>query len=381
MEFKILASTSTENNNIKSRYNKLSGELAGICYMQGDFESIQNQTDEKKLSRAEMIKENGHHSVFDHEFVTLYFEDVPKLFAMLLNNERVYATSEKSARYTKMNVAGKEKELYDKWLGIMKAVITERYGKEKYFTAKRIEKLAQENARYFISIYTPTSLAYTVSYRQLNYLYTELKNCLKSSNPYIAKMSDTIMNFCNFLEKNDLIDEKIANFAQNKAISLFARKKRKEYFGDTYCTNYTGSFAMLAQAQRHRSLCYEFYDTDEIGFYVPEIIAKNDKLKQMWLEDMMSVASLCPQGKLINICARGLPENFLLKANERLCTCAQLEVCVQTKKTLLKYIAKTDDEEIRQLLTEKDKGARCLTGYKCANPCGFKEGINLTREI
>ena len=227
MEFKILASTSTENNNIKSRYNKLSGELAGICYMQGDFESIQNQTDEKKLSRAEMIKENGHHSVFDHEFVTLYFEDVPKLFAMILNNERVYATSEKSARYTKMNVAGKEKELYDKWLGIMKAVITQRYGKEKYFTAKKIEKLAQENARYFISIYTPTSFAYTVSYRQLNYLYTELKNCLKSSNPYIAKMSDIITNFCNFLEKNDLIDEKIANFAQNKAISLFARKKEK----------------------------------------------------------------------------------------------------------------------------------------------------------
>lgn len=381
MEFKILASTSTENNDIKNRYNKLSGELAGICYMQGDFESIQNQSDEKKLSRAEMIKENGHHSVFDHEFITLYFEDVPKLFAMILNNERVYATSEKSARYTKMNVSGKEKELYDKWLEIMKVAITERYGKEKYFTAKRIEKLAQENARYFISIYTPTSFAYTVSYRQLNYLYTELKNCLKSSNPYIVRLKETITNFCEFLEKNDIIDEKIANFVQNKSISLFARKKRKEYFGDTYCINYTGSFAMLAQSQRHRSLCYEFYDTDEIGFYVPEIIAKNDKLKQMWLDDMMSVASVCPQGKLINICERGLPENFVLKANERLCTCAQLEVCVQTKKTLLKYIAKTDDEEIRQLLIGKDKGARCLTGYKCATPCGFKEGINLTREI
>lgn len=381
MEFKILASTSTDNNDIKNRYNKISGELAGICYMQNDFASVQSQCDEKKLSRAEMIKENGHHSVFDHEFVTLYFQDAPKLFAMILNNERVYATSEKSARYTKMKVDGKEKMLYDKWFGIMKTVIAQRYGKEKYFTPKRIEKLAQENARYFISVYTPTSFAYSLSYRQLNYLYQELKNCLKSSNPYIVKLSDSIKNFCDFLEKNNIIDEKIANFAQNKEISLFAHKKRKEYFGDTYCTNYVGSFAMLAQAQRHRSLCYEFYDTDEISFYVPEIISKNNDLKQMWLEDMQSVASLCPQGKLINICERGLPENFLLKANERLCTSAQLEVCVQTKKTLLKYIAKTDDEEIRQLLTEKDKGARCLAGYKCASPCGFNEGINLTREI
>ena len=381
MEFKILASTSTENDDLKNKYNKLSGELAGICYMQGDFVSIQSQSDEKKLSRAEMIKENGHHSVFDHEFITLYLEDVPKLFAMMLNNERVYATSEKSARYTKMNVGGKEKELYDKWFKIMQEVITKRYGDEKYFTPKRIEKLARENARYFISVYTPTSFAYSVSYRQLNYLYSKLKNCLNSKNPYIQKMADAIQNFCNFLEKSDLIDEKIANYVQNKGISLFAHKKRKEYFGDTYCTNYTGSFAMLAQAQRHRSLCYEFYDTDEISFYVPEIIAKNEVLKQMWIDDMKSVANLCPQGKLINICERGLPENFVLKTNERLCTCAQLEVCVQTKKTLLKYIAKTDDEEIRQLLTEKNKGARCLTGYKCASPCGFKDGIALSREI
>lgn len=381
MEFKILASTSTDNANIQNRFNILSGELAGICYMQGDFEAIQNQPNEKKLGRAEMIKENGHHSVFDHEYITLYLDGIPKLFAMLLNNERVYTTSEKSARYTKMKVSGIEQELYNKWLDIMKEVIAKRYGNEKYFTPKKIEKLAQENARYFISVYTPTSMAYTTSYRQLNYLYTELKNCLKSGNPYIQRMAGTIQSFCDFLEKNAIIDEKIANFAEKKRISLFATKKRTEHFGDTYCTNYKGSFAMLAQAQRHRSLSYEFYDTDQVEFYVPEIIAKNEKLKQMWLDDMQKLAMFCPQGKLINISERGLPENFIQKANERLCTCAQLEVCVQTKKTLLKYIAKTTDDDIRQMLLEKDKGARCLTGFKCASPCGFKDGITLSREI
>ena len=138
---------------------------------------------------------------------------------------------------------------------------------------------------------------------------------------------------------------------------------------------------MLGQAQRHRSLSYEFFDTKEQSFYVPLLIRKNESLKKMWLDDMQKVAHLFPQGKMVNICERGLVENLLQKANERLCTSAQLEVCLQTKNTLLKYALKTEDDSIKKLLLEKAKGARCLTGFDCQSPCGFKDGITLEREI
>lgn len=64
---------------------------------------------------------------------------------MVLNNEGIYNTSEKSARYTKMVLKDKEQELYNKWLEIFKREISDMY-KDKYpqvFTDQKIEKLAQ----------------------------------------------------------------------------------------------------------------------------------------------------------------------------------------------------------------------------------------------
>ena len=45
------------------------------------------------------------------------------------------------------------------------------------------------------------------------------------------------------------------------------------------------------------------------------------------------------------------------------------------------YIEKTADGEIKSMLEKYNNGARCTSGYKCKNPCGFKEGIDLSREI
>lgn len=380
MNFQILASTNFDNKNIKNRFDEFSGELAGICYMQSDLKTIQDSELSKKLKRTNMIKENGHHSVFDHEYITLYFEDVPKFFAMILNNEQMYTTSEKSARYTKMNIDGTEKELYDKWLNIFKKLIPLKYPNEPYFTEKRIEKLAQENARYFISVFTPTCFAYTVSFRQLNYLYSFFKNA-DYTNKYFCKLKPTIDEFLYFLENNDLIDEKLYNFAKNRQFSIFSKKECKEYFGDVYVTKYLGSFAEFAQAQRHRTLNYSFADTPYTSFYIPKLIEKNEKLKQMWLEDMQKVKDNIPQATLIQIQESGTYENFMLKANERLCTCAQLEIENQTKITLQKYIYYTTDEEIKNTLLTINKGARCLSNFKCNTPCKFPDGIKLDREI
>lgn len=380
MEMKILAATSPNLTNFKDTFNKFSGELAGICYMPKDIDSILNQPIEKKLSRAEMTKQNGHHSVFDHEYVTLYLKDIPKMFAMLLNNEKVYTTSEKSARYTKMQTSGVQLDLFLKWQEIIKNLIVKKYGNQPYFSEKRIEKLAQENARYFLSVYTPTSLAYTVSYRQLNYIYTWLKNLDKTNSQLIYNLKPVADEFCKLLEKNNLIDENLAEFGENRQFSLIAQKDRREYFGDVYSTSYQGSFASLAQAQRHRSLNYEIKEMSIKTYYIPKIL--DDKnLQEMWIEDMLKVEEITPQGQLVQIYERGTPENFILKVKERLCTCAQLEIANQTKNTLEKYIANTDDMQIKNMLEKYNNGARCTSDYKCKTPCMFKEGITLEREI
>lgn len=53
---------------------------------------------------------------------------------MIINNEKEYTTSEKSARYTKIIVeevsiiTPKEQLLYNKWLEIFKMKIKEQYG-------------------------------------------------------------------------------------------------------------------------------------------------------------------------------------------------------------------------------------------------------------
>lgn len=381
MEFHIYATTSLNRNNVQETFNKMGGELAGICYMSGTLGDVIKQPREKIFKRAEMVKENRHHSVFDHEYITLYLQDVPKMFAMLLNNEKMYTTSEKSARYTQMNVKGIELDLYTKWKEIFIRLIKSKYGNEPYFDDKRIEKLAQENARYFLSVYTSTSLAYTTSYRQLNYLYTWLKNIENHPSNLIKKLKPTADKFCLFLEINHLVDPKIANLADEKGFSLIAQKDRKEYFGDVYSTNYYGSFAELAQAQRHRTLSYEIKELNFATFYVPKIIRDNETLKTMWVEDMLKVKDITPQGQIVQIFERGTPENFILKLKERLCTCAQLEINDQTKATLEKYIKNTDDAEVKAMLEKYNKGARCTSGFKCNTPCKFADGINLDREI
>ena len=76
--------------------------------MPSTFDEILNE----KLKLQKRIREtqvNGHHSVYDHSYIMLYLDQVPKLLAMLINNERMYTTSEKSARYTKMEMKGIEK--------------------------------------------------------------------------------------------------------------------------------------------------------------------------------------------------------------------------------------------------------------------------------
>lgn len=381
MKVEIVASTSRQLPNFREEFDELGGELAGICYMPHTFDDVKNQPLDRKLARAGLVKDGGHHSVFDHEYVTLYLEDVPKMFAMLLNNERAYNTSEKSGRYTKMTTVGMQADLYAKWSKILEKLIKDRYGNEQYFDNKRIRKLALENARLFLSVYTPTSLAYTVSFRQLNYLYAWLGKLQQDSSPLLSPLAKTADEFCKKLEDLDLIDPDLVAYGKARDFSIMAKRDMQEYFGDVYCTKYKGSFAQYAQAERHRSLTYQMAELPTPEFYIPPLVQEDDKLCEEWLTDMLQVHEFTPQGSMVQIYERGTPEAFVLKMRERLCTCAQLEICDQTQKTLQKYLESTDDPAIIEMLSPYSKGARCLVGFECRSKCAFRDGITMERKI
>ena len=386
MKIKIIATTSTKEENFEDQksFNNFSGKVAGICYMPGNFEDLMNESEEKTIRRANSTKLNGHHSVFDHEYVSLYLENIPKLLAMMLNNEKIYTTSEKSARYTIMeNSTPLEKELYSKWHKIFVEEISKKYGgSSPFFDERRIKKLAQENARYFLSILTPTSMVYTASYRQLNYLCGWMKKFESNENQLIKSLKPQADAFIAFLQKQNLLDESLMNDNKERDFSLFAKRDRKECFDESYSINYTGSYASFAQAQRHRTIKYEIKQIVPPEYYVPELIKNNQELKTMWLKDMQKVAHLHPQAELVAINERGTPEDFILKTKERLCSCAQLEIMRQTEDTLNRYYENTTNEDVKNYLDKYRGGARCVnSNFKCETPCKFKEGINLDREI
>lgn len=375
----------------KSEFDILSGHAAGVCYMPDNFEALKNEPIEKTMKRAERTKISQHHSVYGHPHITLSLEDIPKGLAMVLNNEGIYNTSEKSARYTKMVLKDKEQELYNKWLEIFKREISDMY-KDKYpqvFTDQKIEKLAQENARYLISVFTPTSMIYTVSYQQLNYIYQMFVNEINSteSNAFMQALKPAMQDFCKSIETTPYLDAEIANGVNNKdrKLSLIGRMiKPEQIFSDVYSVSYEGSFAQLAQAQRHRTLAYNMTLLDEPKFYVPPIIRRSEQLTKEWTNDCEKQTSVFPQGLLVNINEFGRLDWFIQKMKERKCTCAQLEINQQTNLILKKYV-----EELRaknhpraEELAQYTKGARCtFPEYNCPTPCGFKEGINETRLI
>lgn len=385
MKVSIIATTKTDGNKAsKEEFDMLGGHAAGVCYMADTFSKILNE--EKTITRKRIIRtqNTGHHSVYDHAFISLYIDDIPKLLAMLLNNEKMYTTSEKSARYTKMNIKGIEKELYFKWLVIFKKEITKLYG--SVYNDGQIEKLAQENSRYLISVMTPTTLIYTVSYRQLNYLYGWIERLInEKGNKVIELLKPSLIKLNKEFKKTGYIEEKLFNNHKNREFSLFEKHHQQSlYFGDVYCTTYLGSLAQFAQTHRHRTIAYSISFLKKPSFYIPTIISKNKDLVAEWLHDMDLVKDLIPQGMMVSINERGTYEAFILKLKERLCTHAQLEICNQTKETLIAYTkALKDSNHYRyQDLIRYTKGARCtFDDFICNDQCHFKEGILLKRKI
>lgn len=380
-----------KNYKNKDAFDDLSGKHAGVCYMKDTYEVINKEPRKKTLARIKQTKVGGHHSVYDHNFLSLELSGISKAMAMLLNNEKWYVTSEKSGRYTVMKGTAREEELYNKWCKIFADEITKEYKEKnpKFFTDLKIKKLAMENARYLNSIYSRgTIMVYTISYRQLNYLYGFFKDLIEkgSDKEFYKKLMPEIKEFYNELSKLSYIDELLVNNGKNRTFSLINNNPEpEEYFGDVYQTSFMATAPCFAQNIRHRTLWCSMEDIPKKPtYYVPPIISSNKELTKQWLADISSNAENVPQGMLLKCHEAGTLDSFILKLYERKCTSAQLEINELTNEQLKKYY-KTLKSKKHPRASELERythGSRCTFGnYTCTMPCGFKEGINETRKI
>ena len=167
-----------------------SGKIAGICYDQEGYDHVLEEDEDKTQKRVNMTLGNGHHSVYGHTHVTFYIKGLSKLMAMILNNEQEYNTSERSLRYTAITndedsvISDEEVRLYYKWLNIFKTKINEKYG--DFFPARKVKTLAQENARALVTVFMPTSMIYTTSLRQINYIASWMIEYMKKDRKSVV---------------------------------------------------------------------------------------------------------------------------------------------------------------------------------------------------
>ncbi|MDD2444992.1 MAG: FAD-dependent thymidylate synthase [Candidatus Nanoarchaeia archaeon] len=327
---------------------------ARICYSEKNWDELLNESFMPGLVGS--LIGRGHHSPFDHFFLNFYFDGPEKSLAMIFNNQGLYNTSEKSARYTVMrDISREQKRLYDKWSSWFLSEVSQRFPEEKFHTLynrKRpsekslAEKLSQENARYMTSVFTPTKMTHSLTWRQTNIIYHWFTNFIKenenSSDEFKGKLAEAMKGYTESdLIKKWIIDEAQVKMKGNIPLSFF-RKPVEEHFGeDIYSTNYLGSFASLAQLQRHRLVNYSISSGFEKGalngFYVPRLVEASGKTNE-WLDDLYFIARTdFPQAQLLNIGERGYRENLSAKVEERECGLAQLETARIVDNLLKSY--------------------------------------------
>ena len=370
-----IAATTECNDVIPEQMNTeltiLSGKFAGTCYAKEGYQTIRTQPVERAVKRAEGTAERGHHSVFQHCMVTMEIQ-CPKIIAMLLNSIGVSNTSEKSARYTKMQPqTEKEREFYEKWHTLVLERICEVYpGK---FDEKEVDKLAYENARYMISVFCPTAMVYSLPFRNIFY----------------------VLDWTEQMKKNL---EKLSGGFNNEAFRFMPVQAygeddndNREYFGDVYTAKFLASFAQVAQEQRHRTLRVKIHfsgdDAEEYGFYVPEIL-RGTPLEEQWLSDMRSIKEIYPQGTLVSVTEQGLFEDFVLKSKERMCGRAQLEIMRITEQLTQKFVENADNlstankKRLKDITESGKPCARCgFADFTCTEGCKWGKNGALTRTI
>jgi hypothetical protein len=293
----------------------------------------------------------------------------------------------------------REGQLYTKWHKIFTEQIAAVY--PDMFTDKEIDKLANENARYMISVFCPTSMVYSLPFRNIFYVCDWTREMTNQLSQMSGKFNERLCEELKELRtallqvvggKENFHDNKNEYFRFMPVQALgYKDDDNKEYFGDVYTAKFTASFAQVAQEQRHRTLRVKINFSgdapDEYGFYVPELI-RGSRLEAEWLSDMKSIGEVYPQGTLVSVTEQGLFEDFILKSKERMCGRAQLEIMRITEQLFEKFIENKDNlstaNKMRlEAATCDDKPcARCgFKDFVCTDGCKWGKAKALIRKI
>ncbi len=352
MEVQLIGSTNKICNQKEAK--RFVQNHARICYTDKNWDELLDEAFQAGLIKSLITK--GHHSPFDHFFLNYNFKGPEKAVAMVFNNQGVYTTSEKSARYTIMDdVPRHQKSLYNKWSNWFHNEISSRFPESDFPKLHKkssdgkttSEKLSQENARYMTSVFTPTIMTHTVSWRQLNILYHSFNDFIGENmdnrNKFNRKLAEGMQSFVD----SPAVKKWVINEAQVRmkgAIPLrFIRSTPvEEHFGeDIYSTNYESSFASLAQLQRHRLAVYDICGEVKMGapngVYIPRLVEAAG-LSGEWKWDLGEVSEYdFPQAQLLKTGERGMREHLPAKTLERECGLVQLETARVVDSVLRKY--------------------------------------------
>lgn len=367
----------------------MSGKIAGICYNENGLFASLAEDDAIAMKRANRNAASGHQSVFEHIMPSLYIQNAPKMFNMVLNNEGQYSTSERSLRYTipqeEAGLTPEEVSLYQKWNQIFLNLLEEKY--QGQFSKRKMKTIAQENARSMISVFVKTEMVHTLPLAQLNRIIVMMENFENNviRNAFDQKLVRSFHEFRGECERLHLIDHRLLTNFKNRKFRLFGKDLEKnlfrDEFGKVYSTTYTASFAELAQAQRHRTISYqmELPKSDEYGYFFPPLLKEENRYYQgrdlalEWYRDLKELEGCYPNGLKVLINERGTMESFIEKMKERECTEAQYEIWKQTEETRDEYIESLDrnHHSSAEDFRPYTKTMRCgFSDFTCTKPCG-----------
>jgi len=415
----------TEN---KKKFDKKEGLIctgvkAAVCFRDGEVtpEEIRaTESDEKLIERGLNTILSDHTSPSEQVNVMLEIVGIPKILCMILNNEHLYEADERSLRYTEVKpseyISETETDLYNKWLNIFIKILTaEHYDffyrfnqgatpeKTEKKTKDAIKKIAQENARYMVSVFVPTTLTYTVPLAQINkicmYMNRIIDNPLNEFEelliPYLKEFIQGLRDLDVLVTEHDahvlcpklkVPDTDKLLYKNNKDIdlSLFAERNKfsginlPNEYGVDFSYNMEISMASLAQFHRHRTIYYEMATPNikQTGFYLPLLLEGKEALIKEWLEDMLTVNKYYPTGKLLKVNANGPLKNLVnYVGKERACDRAFLETEDMFTNQMLPDIyaglLKEGKIELAEALAPYVGKLRCMyPDYNCPAKCG-----------
>ena len=417
----------------------VAGVKAAVCFKQPDAATKQaitpkmireNESESQLILRGLNTVLSDHTTPSEQFSVGLNIVGIPKILCMVLNNEKFLAACERSLRYTSVeennSITKSEFQLYTKWKSIMTDLLMRDYGsyflkassgneKKAYQAAA---KIAQENARNFITVFMPTTLTQTLPFAQINKVATYMQKLIDTPNssqikellkPYITdfiqqlKSMDVLLtnnrvkqivgeynivdialekdkpNFINIPDNDELFYKNNKNIS----LSLFAEDNKfsginyPNQYGPSINYNFNPSFSSLAQYNRHRTSEFEIMIPEHFIAYIPPFIQPYPDLVAQYISDIKTVQNLFPQGQIIDANLNSSLSSILnFIGKERACINAQFETFDIFANQITEdiYNGLLSSQQYASLAAEVKpyvKKLRCQTGdYCCPSNCG-----------